>query len=104
MKRNASETVTEAVHAMNKMAPPGDVTCVIILSATILLLKSSWTMKLLFKSSGTKISLQRQSKWPLKASLSLMLSKITPMLCQVAFMDRNVLKVNKNWILLALCV
>ena len=57
MKRNASETVTEAVHAMNKMAPPGDVTCVIILSATILLLKSSWTMKLLFKSSRTKISL-----------------------------------------------
>ena len=38
MKRNASETVTEAVHAMNKMAPPGDVICVIILSATILLL------------------------------------------------------------------
>ena len=56
MKRNASETVTEAVRAMNKMAPPGDVTCVIIPSATILLLKSSWTMKLLFKSSGTKIS------------------------------------------------
>ena len=46
MKRNASDTVTEAVRAMNKMAPPGDVTCVIIPSATILL----------FKSSGTKIS------------------------------------------------
>ena len=33
-----------------------------------------------------------------------MLSKIIPMLCQLAFMDRNVLKVNRNWILLVLCV
>ena len=35
---------------------------------------------------------------------TIMLLKIIPMLYQLAFMDRNVLKVNKNWMLIALCV
>ena len=104
---SGGETVIEAEKATNKTAPPGDVNnsnMWNIMLTMMLLLKSIWTIALLLKSSRTKASLQRQSKGPLKTFLLILQPKIILLLCQLAFMDRNVLKVNRNQILIALPV
>ena len=97
MKGNASETVTEAKNVMNKKAPPGDVNNSNMCNNTV--------------NNDTAFEIQLDDDTTLKSSrtkkeqfLPIMLWRIIPLLCLLAFMDRNVLKVNRNWILIALCV